>query len=197
MATFFNTKTRKMKHLFTRQRDECIEYVKQEMLLFDVDDSVTPSTPRKTCRPPTNPSNRYMNDFYLDVEDDDDDDDDEFNRNTNLRSSSHALEIELYMKQGSDKSTKAADDGDEEEYNPLSFWKKMHSSYPVLSKVAARVLGVPAASAAVEREFSLAGNIITQKRSKLSPDAVNDMVFNHSYKKYHHRFNHADESELP
>jgi hypothetical protein len=72
----------------------------------------------------------------------------------------------------------------------------MHSSYPVLSKVAARVLAVPATSAAVEREFSLAGNIITQKRSKLSPDAVNDMVFNHSYKKYKHRFDHTNGSKL-
>ena len=58
----------------------------------------------------------------------------------------------------------------------------MHSSYPNFSKVAARVLGVPASSAGVEREFSLAGNIITEKWAKLSPDFVNDMVFNHSYK---------------
>lgn len=191
MATFVNPKTRKMKHLSLRQREESIEYVKQEMLLFDVDDSVPSSTPRKAFQPPTNPSNRYMDEFYLDAQNEDDD---ESNRSTNLRSSSHALEIELYIKHGSDKSTKAAG---EEEYNPLSFWEKMHSSYPALAKVAARVLAVPAASAAVEREFSLAGNIITQKRSKLSPDAVNDMVFNHSYKKYHHRFDHADESELP
>jgi hypothetical protein len=41
----------------------------------------------------------------------------------------------------------------------------MHSTYPVLSKVAARVLYASASSAAVEREFSLVGNIITQKRS--------------------------------
>ncbi|CAF1381928.1 unnamed protein product [Didymodactylos carnosus] len=47
-GTFFNPKTRRMKHLSTRQRDECIVYVKQEMLLFDIDDCVTPRTPQKT-----------------------------------------------------------------------------------------------------------------------------------------------------
>ncbi|CAF1230016.1 unnamed protein product [Rotaria sordida] len=42
-----------------------------------------------------------------------------------------------------------------------------------------RVLAVPATSAPVEREFSFTDNTITQKRSKLSPDSVNDIVFNH------------------
>jgi hypothetical protein len=90
----------------------------------------------------------------------------------------------LYLKHGSDKTTSEINDDRVEEYNPLSFWKKRYTSYPVLAKVAARVFAVPATSAAVEREFSFSGNIITQKRSKLSPDTVNDIVFNHSYKIY-------------
>ncbi len=71
-----------------------------------------------------------MTDFYSNAEDDDEDDVDQ----------STALEIELCIKQGSDKSTKIVDSVEEEdeEYDTLSFWKKMHSSYPVLSKVAAR-----------------------------------------------------------
>jgi hypothetical protein len=43
---------------------------------------------------------------------------------------------------------------------------------------------VPATSAAVEREFSLAGNIITKKRSRLSPETVNDIIFQNSFEKY-------------
>ena len=34
-------------------------------------------------------------------------------------------------------------------------------SYPALAKVAARVFSVPATSAAVERQFSFTGDIIT------------------------------------
>ncbi|CAF1070379.1 unnamed protein product [Rotaria sordida] len=68
---------------------------------------------------------------------------------------------------------------EDEEYCLLSFSKKKHASYPILVKTTARVLAVPAASAAVEREFSFTDNTITQKRSKLPPDSGNDIVFNH------------------
>jgi hypothetical protein len=36
----------------------------------------------------------------------------------------------------------------------------------------------------VEREFSLAGNIITKKRSRLSPETVNDIIFLNSFERY-------------
>ncbi|CAF3998970.1 unnamed protein product [Rotaria sordida] len=68
---------------------------------------------------------------------------------------------------------------EDEEYCLLSFSKKKHASYPILVTATARVLAVPTTSAAVEREFSFTDNTITQKRSKLSPDSGNDIVFNH------------------
>ncbi|CAF1400281.1 unnamed protein product [Rotaria sordida] len=68
---------------------------------------------------------------------------------------------------------------EDEGYCLLSFSKKTHASYPILVTATARVLAVPAASAAVECEFSFTDNTITQKCSKLSPDSVNDIVFNH------------------
>jgi hypothetical protein len=126
-----------------------------------------------------------MTDFDINVENDDKDNDDQ---QPSSKTSSHIIEIDLYLKHGSDKTTSEVNSDKIEEYNPLSFWKKRHRSYPVLSKVAARVFAVPSTSAAVEREFSFSGNIITPKRSKLSPDTVNDMVFNHSYKIYKEKF---------
>ena len=125
-----------------------------------------------------------MMDFYINAENNDDSD----NQQTTSRTSSHAIEIDLYMKHGSDKTTSATNDGQLDEYNPLSFWRKRHGSYPVLAKLAARVFAVPATSAAVERELSFSRNITTQKRSGLSPDTVNDIVCNHSYKIYKERF---------
>ncbi|CAF1037317.1 unnamed protein product [Adineta steineri] len=141
------------------QRQECVELIKQEILLFDVDDRNQSPEPRRKSPLRTNASTRCMIDFYSNAEDDEDDD---IAQNIALRSSAHALEIEVYIKQGSGESTKILDSLEEaEEYNPLSFWKKMYSSYSVLLKVAARIIGVLASSAAVEREFSLVGNIIT------------------------------------
>jgi hypothetical protein len=184
MGTFFNPKTRKMNHLSLKQREECIEYVKQEMLLFDTNEQVQSSSSRRQVQLSRTTSSTYMTDFYINAENNENDDD----QQASSKTSSHAIEIDLYLKHGSDKTTSEIHDAQVEEYNPLSFWKKRHASYPVLAKVAARVFAVPATSAAVEREFSLTGNIITQKRSKLSPDTVNDIVFNHSYKIYKQKF---------
>jgi hypothetical protein len=61
----------------------------------------------------------------------------------------------------------------------LSFWKKIHSSHVVLSKVAARVLAVSVSHAIFAEDFSLASNIITQKEFKLCSDIAKDMVLNH------------------
>ena len=44
MGTFFHPKTQKMKHLSAKQREECIEYGKEEILLFDVDQHVKTSS---------------------------------------------------------------------------------------------------------------------------------------------------------
>ncbi|CAF3719510.1 unnamed protein product [Adineta steineri] len=184
MGTFFNPKTRHMKHLTAKQREECIEYVKQEMLMMDIDHQVQLPLDSLQVQPITTTSNTYMTDFYLIIEQDDH----HSTQQSSSKTSSHIIEIDLYLKLGSDKTTIANSDQENQEYNPLSFWKKKHESYPILSKVAARILGVPATSAAVEREFSFTGNIITQKRSKLLPDTVNDIVFNHSYNKFKQRF---------
>ena len=81
------------------------------------------------------------------------DDEDDIDQDQELKSSSHALEINVYLKQGFVKSFEVNADGeDEHEFNPLSFWRKMHSSDPVLSKVAARVFAVPASSACCRRK---------------------------------------------
>jgi hypothetical protein len=190
MGTFFNPKTRKMTFLTAKQREECIEYVKQEMLIFDVDQQVPSPSHRKQIRLARNTSSSYMTDFYLVHEKDDAD------GQGASKTSSHEMEIDLYLKHGSNKATIVNSEEEAEEYNPLSFWKTKQASYPVLAKVAARILATPATSGAVEREFSFTGNVITQKRSRLSPDTVNDIVFNHSYGLYKKRFGEPSGWEL-
>ncbi len=93
-------------------------------VLFDVDDCVQPPTTRKQSRLPTNRYIKYMTDFYSNAENEDEDDVDQ---TAALRSSSYTLEIEIYIKQGSDKSSKAVDTLREEgeKYDPLPFSKKM------------------------------------------------------------------------
>ena len=58
----------------------------------------------------------------------------------------------------------SAPGGDRSSINLLEWWKKHENAFPILSKIARKVLGIVATSAPSERVFSIAGNIITQKR---------------------------------
>lgn len=59
----------------------------------------------------------------------------------------------------------------------LEWWKKNQYEYPRLSKLARRILAIPASSVPSERVFSLAGNLISKKRSRLKPKLVNKIIF--------------------
>ena len=61
--------------------------------------------------------------------------------------------------------------------NSLIWWKAHELFYPHLAKLAKRVLAIPASSVPSERIFSLAGNIVNKKRSQLSNDNVDMLIF--------------------
>ena len=52
-------------------------------------------------------------------------------------------------------------------------------SYPHLSKMARKYLGIVATSVPSERLFSVTGNIVNSKRSSLDPSNVEKLVFSH------------------
>jgi len=64
--------------------------------------------------------------------------------------------------------------------NPLDEWRRgdVHL-YPWLGVLARRVLAIPATSAGPERLFSMAGNVMTQKRSRLTCDNMEELVHLH------------------
>ncbi|CAF0926191.1 unnamed protein product [Rotaria sordida] len=185
MTLFLNPRTRKMKQCTNSQRQSCLEYIKQEMIMFDAFDSDTQSidnsdiSKRKTYDK-QNITDRIMQQYY--------EEEDEYDDLPVTTTAIHQAEIDNYLKFGIYKSNEScsanASPSSDQEYNPLHFWKQNHSLYPRLAKIAKRVFAVPATSAAVEREFSLAGNIVTKKRSKLSSETVNDIIFQNSFEKY-------------
>lgn len=61
--------------------------------------------------------------------------------------------------------------------NPLSWWRDNEKNYPLLARLAKRYLCVPGTSVASERVFSTAGDIVTAKRSCLTPAHVNELLF--------------------
>ena len=64
----------------------------------------------------------------------------------------------------------------DENDNPLLFWQEHANILPNLSKLARRIFCIPASSAGVERAFSSAGVIISQRRSNIHPSLVNDII---------------------
>lgn len=61
----------------------------------------------------------------------------------------------------------------------LKWWREHAPSYPNLSRMAVKYLGIVATSVPSERLFSTAGNIVNVKRSSLDPTNVEKLLFIH------------------
>lgn len=61
--------------------------------------------------------------------------------------------------------------------DPLLWWKKHAYNYPYLSKVVLEKFGTVATSVPSERIFSKTGQIITERRSRLTSEKVNKIMF--------------------
>ena len=79
------------------------------------------------------------------------------------------LEVERYIS----CKVGASDEG----LTVLQWWKKNEFFFPNLSILAKRYLCVPASSVSSERVFSLAGELVNKKRSRLSPSNINMLIF--------------------
>ncbi|XP_026183120.1 zinc finger BED domain-containing protein 4-like [Mastacembelus armatus] len=81
---------------------------------------------------------------------------------TSSASASAAVEIQRYLKE--QILTRAED--------PLKYWVARKTLYPMLWKLACKYLCIPASSVPCERIFSKAGELVSQKRSRLKPVTV-------------------------
>lgn len=60
--------------------------------------------------------------------------------------------------------------------NPIDWWNSKQEDFPKLSKLAMAIHSIPASSTPSERAFSSSGSILTEKRTNLNPDCVEDML---------------------
>ena len=61
--------------------------------------------------------------------------------------------------------------------NPLKWWKANESRFLILSKLAKRLLCIPATSVPAERIFSTSGLIVNNQRASLKPENLDMLVF--------------------
>ena len=64
--------------------------------------------------------------------------------------------------------------------NILQWWKDHKLEYPKLAILCAYYLSIPASSASSEREFSAAGQTISERRTNLNPETVDSILIMHS-----------------
>jgi len=69
------------------------------------------------------------------------------------------------------------------EIDPLDFWAQHGSRFPIIARIAAVILAVPATSADVERLFSITGRILSKYRANLSAVRVDMMTCLHGWLK--------------
>lgn len=75
-------------------------------------------------------------------------------------------EFESYMGHRKQKGVK----------NPLLWWKSSQEMFPKLAQMARDTYAVPATGSGVEREFSISGNIVNNRRNRLSPKTISDIM---------------------
>lgn len=63
------------------------------------------------------------------------------------------------------------------ESDPLKWWHQHHTTYPHLAKFLCSVWSLVATSVSSEQVFSVAGNVVSEKRSRLLPENVDRLVF--------------------
>ena len=65
----------------------------------------------------------------------------------------------------------------EYETDPLIFWQSHQKLFPILSQVVPNILVKCGGSHSAESCFSIAGNVLSDERSQITPQNVSDIVF--------------------
>lgn len=63
----------------------------------------------------------------------------------------------------------------------LQYWREKETTYPILSAVARQVLAIPATRCPAEREFSSAGDLISQRRAALTSECAERIIALHEW----------------
>ncbi|CAH9115088.1 unnamed protein product [Cuscuta europaea] len=81
---------------------------------------------------------------------------------------------------------------EDDDFDVLNWWKGKERMFPVLAKMAKQVLSMPVSTVAVEQEFSSAGNVLTQTRTRLSAESLEMLICYHDWLKTARRAQEID-----
>ena len=95
--------------------------------------------------------------------------------NISSQSSNPYQEINDYL--AADFSQSFPDDDVSDDIDILSFWRAKQHLFPTLAKLAKLICSIPASNTIIERLFSTAKNVVTEKRTSLDCDKINHLLF--------------------
>jgi hypothetical protein len=96
--------------------------------------------------------------------------------NTNVKVPNPYQEIDNYL--NSDFCFNNHDDDYEDgDVDVLAYWKEKQNQFPTLSSLAKQVYAIPASNTIVERLFSASKNTVTEKRTNLGSEKINQLLF--------------------
>ncbi|CAF3157858.1 unnamed protein product [Rotaria socialis] len=95
--------------------------------------------------------------------------------NVTSQSSDPYQEINDYL--AADFSQTSSDNDSSDDIDLLLFWRQQQASFPILSSMAKVVCAIPASNTIIERLFSTAKNVVTEKRTRLDCEKINQMLF--------------------
>ena len=169
IATFLDPRFKDLSPFIPAEEHECVyENTKTELLSIvglddddEIDDQSEEVNETNEPEPPKKKKSK-LSDFFADVYED--------------KSKRICSKLERVVAEVNRYKSEESIDIDEK---PLMWWKMRKYQYPLMSNLAKRYFCIPATSVRSEEIFSVAGNVLNEKRNRLLPENVDKLVFLH------------------
>ncbi|CAF3851884.1 unnamed protein product [Rotaria magnacalcarata] len=176
-ATILHPDYRTLRGCSTEEKVACYRYIREQLKIMNEETSNNDVELQKNKRIKSSHLS-ILDDFKDDPEatddddehssDNDDDDEDDFKSTEYSLSLTKSDELNKYLGMKVDMNEYSSD--------VLLFWKRNTDEFPCLSKLARRTHSIPATSAGVERQFSTAGLILSERRNNLDPEQLDNIL---------------------
>jgi hypothetical protein len=167
-ATLLHPDYRSLKGCTNEERIECYAYVREQLELVE----------KKHKNNNQTQDNKLLKPEYSSFLDDFKDDGNTYNDEWDDDYDTRSIEYSLPMNQSDELSRYLSMkiNMNDYAYDVLNFWKSNTDQLPCLSQVARQVHSIPATSAGVERQFSIAGLTLTSRRASLEPAQLDNVI---------------------
>ncbi|CAF3828855.1 unnamed protein product [Rotaria sp. Silwood1] len=174
VATALHPKYRSLTLCSSKERCEYYEYIRKQIKLINTESNkliqgqIDKPVQKKFKK---DLFSRFESNNFADGEESEESEEDTAISSRNKKSD----ELDRYLNFEIDRSKLQSD--------PLPFWKEHQDKFPCLSRYARSIHSIPATSASVERQFSAAGLIISERRSNLKPEQLDNVLLIRSMQK--------------